>query len=255
MSLRTLLAPAAAGLLAASSVFAADAPASLETDDQKYLYAIGVALSQNLVGLDFTAEEISIINSGMADSLLGKEPKVDLPTIGPKIQDFVAQRAAEATEAEKAQSQKFVEAEAAKPGMVKTDSGAMYFEIAAGTGESPSASDTVRLHYHGTLRDGTVFDTSREGGEPAQFQVGGVIPCFSEGLQKMKVGGKGRLVCPSDTAYGDRGFRPRIKPGAALVFEVELLEIVETPPAAAAPEASPATPEEPVSPPPSPPTP
>ena len=98
--------------------------------------------------------------------------------------------------------------------------------MAPGTGDSPKDTDTVKVHYHGTLRDGTVFDSSVERGTPAQFPLNRVIPCWTEGVQKMKVGGKGRLTCPASIAYGDRGAPPKIKPGAALAFEVELLEIV-----------------------------
>ncbi len=93
-----------------------------------------------------------------------------------------------------------------------------------GTGESPGATDTVSVHYHGTLRDGTVFDSSVDRGTPASFPLNRVVPCWTEGLQLMKVGGKSRLVCPSGIAYGDQG-RPGIPGGAALVFEVELLSI------------------------------
>ncbi len=96
-----------------------------------------------------------------------------------------------------------------------------------GAGSSPQASDKVKVHYHGTLPDGTVFDSSVQRGEPATFALNGVIRCWTEGLQRMKVGGKAKLVCPSDTAYGDRGMPPRILPGATLIFEVELLDIVK----------------------------
>ena len=113
---------------------------------------------------------------------------------------------------------------AAEDGAVRTASGLVITEIEAGTGASPTATDTVTVHYHGTLRDGTVFDSSVERGAPTSFPLNQVISCWTEGVQLMKVGGKNRLVCPSDTAYGDQG-RPGIPPGAVLVFEVELLGI------------------------------
>ena len=91
----------------------------------------------------------------------------------------------------------------------------------------PKATDTVKVHYHGTLTDGTVFDSSVKRGEPATFPLNQVIKCWTEAVQLIKVGGKSRLVCPSGIAYGDRGSPPVIKPGATLVFEVELLDIVK----------------------------
>jgi FKBP-type peptidyl-prolyl cis-trans isomerase FkpA/FKBP-type peptidyl-prolyl cis-trans isomerase FklB len=96
-----------------------------------------------------------------------------------------------------------------------------------GSGASPTAEDSVTVHYHGTLIDGTVFDSSVQKGQPATFKLNGVIKCWTEGVQQMKVGGKSRLVCPAQMAYGDRGAPPRIKPGATLVFEVELLDIAK----------------------------
>jgi FKBP-type peptidyl-prolyl cis-trans isomerase FkpA len=108
---------------------------------------------------------------------------------------------------------------------VRTDSGLVYREVRAGSGESPKASDTVTVHYRGTLVDGTEFDSSYKRNEPAQFPLSQVIPCWTEGVQKMKVGGKSQLVCPASIAYGDRGSPPTIPGGATLVFEVELLKI------------------------------
>jgi FKBP-type peptidyl-prolyl cis-trans isomerase FkpA len=113
---------------------------------------------------------------------------------------------------------------AAEPGAVKTDSGLVYREITPGTGASPKATDTVKVNYRGTLVDGTEFDSSYKRNEPAQFPLNGVIRCWTEGVQKMKVGGKSMLVCPSDIAYGDQG-RPGIPGGATLIFEIELLDI------------------------------
>jgi FKBP-type peptidyl-prolyl cis-trans isomerase FkpA len=153
----------------------------------------------------------------------------------------VQARAARIAEREKAASAAFVDKAAAQPGAEKTASGLVYKEITPGTGPSPKATDTVKVHYRGTLVNGTEFDSSYKRGEPAEFALNGVIPCWTEGVQKMKAGGKATLVCPSNLAYGDRG-RPSIPGGAALIFEIELLEVVAPPPAAVAP--APAAPAE-----------
>ncbi|HEX9450521.1 MAG TPA: FKBP-type peptidyl-prolyl cis-trans isomerase, partial [Burkholderiales bacterium] len=105
--------------------------------------------------------------------------------------------------------------------------GAIVTTLKEGKGPSPKAADTVKVHYQGTLVDGTVFDSSIQRGQPATFPLGNVIKCWTEGVQEIKVGGKSRLVCPAAIAYGDRGSPPAIKPGATLIFEVELIEIVK----------------------------
>lgn len=117
-------------------------------------------------------------------------------------------------------------AKAAKePGAVKTASGLVFVSLKEGTGASPKASDTVKVHYRGTLPDGKEFDSSYSRNEPISFPLSGVIPCWTEGVQKIKVGGKAKLVCPPAIAYGDRGAGGVIPPGATLVFEVELLGV------------------------------
>ena len=118
----------------------------------------------------------------------------------------------------------FLDRAAAEPGAVKSPTGLVMRTLVEGAGEAPKESDTVRVHYVGQFIDGVVFDSSVERNKPAEFPVGKVIACWTEGLQKMKAGGKSRLVCPSDLAYGDQG-RPTIPPGAALIFDVELLEV------------------------------
>ena len=129
-----------------------------------------------------------------------------------------------------------------KKGATKTPSGLVYRPIKEGTGASPKATDTVKVHYNGTLPDGRVFDTSLKG-EPATFPLNGVIKCWTEGVQLMKVGGKSKLVCPSEIAYGDRGAGALIQPGATLIFEVELLEIVSAAGAPSGGSGSQVTPE------------
>jgi FKBP-type peptidyl-prolyl cis-trans isomerase len=119
----------------------------------------------------------------------------------------------------------YLDKAAAQPGAIRTDSGLVYRELRPGSGESPKASDTVTVNYRGTLVDGTEFDSSYKRNEPAQFPLSQVIPCWTEGVQKMKVGGKAELVCPASIAYRDRGSPPVIPGGATLIFEVELLKI------------------------------
>jgi FKBP-type peptidyl-prolyl cis-trans isomerase FkpA/FKBP-type peptidyl-prolyl cis-trans isomerase FklB len=200
--------------------------ADLTTEDQKTLYAAGVAISQNISGLALSEAELEILKSGLTDGALQRPLKVDMQTYGPKIQQFAQGRASVAADKEKKAGAAFLAKAAAEPGTRKTASGALVKDIKAGTGAAPKATDTVKVHYHGTLPDGTVFDSSVQRGQPATFPLSGVIKCWTEGVQEIKVGGKARLVCPSDIAYGDRGSPPKIKPGATLVFEVELLEIV-----------------------------
>lgn len=119
----------------------------------------------------------------------------------------------------------YLDKAAAEPGATRTTSGLIYRELTPGAGPSPKATDTVKVHYRGTLVDGTVFDSSYDRNEPAEFPLNQVIRCWTEGVQKMKVGGKSRLVCPASIGYGERGSPPEIPGGATLVFEIELLGI------------------------------
>ena len=213
----------------ASTGSAAPEEASLETDDEKTLYAMGLMLSRQLASAGFSEAEVETINAGLTDGLLGRDARVELQVYGPKIQPMVQAKMAAIGELEKKESQTYCEAKAKEEGAQVTASGAIYFEVEPGSGASPSGTDRVKVHYHGTLRDGKVFDSSVDKGEPVTFGLNAVVACFSEGIQKMKVGGKAKLVCPSDTAYGDRGSPPLIKPGAAINFDVELIEIVGAP--------------------------
>ena len=204
-----------------------NAQPELKTDEEKTLYALGLVIAQNLASFALSPADLETVKAGITDGVTNKEKKVDLQTYGPKIQDLQRSRVAAAAGPERKAGAAFVEKAAGEKGAVKTASGAIVTPIKPGTGPSPAATDKVKVHYHGTLTDGTVFDSSVQRGEPVTFPLNGVIKCWTEGVQQMKVGGKSRLVCPADTAYGDRGAPPKIKPGATLVFEVELLEIVK----------------------------
>jgi FKBP-type peptidyl-prolyl cis-trans isomerase FkpA len=199
------------------------APAGLESDDQKVIYAIGLVMARQLDQFDLSPAEMEIVKRALSDAAAGK-PAIDLDQWGPKIQPLVQARAAKTAEKEKAASAAFVAKAAAEPGVQKTASGLIYKELAAGTGESPKATDRVKVNYRGTFTNGNEFDSSYKRNQAAEFPLNGVIKCWTEGVQKMKVGGKARLVCPSDIAYGDQG-RGSIPGGATLVFEIELLEI------------------------------
>ena len=205
----------------------ARAPAPL-TDEQKPIYALGLLMQRSLDQFDLSAAELDIIKRALSDAA-ARKPAIDIEEWGPKIEALAAARTDRVTAREKAASVVYLAKAAAEPGVIKTDSGLLYRDVSAGTGSSPTANDVVKVHYRGTLINGTEFDSSYKRNEPAQFPLGGVIPCWTEGVQKMKVGGKARLVCPSDLAYGDGG-RPSIPGGATLLFEVELLEIVAAPP-------------------------
>lgn len=215
--------PALVAVTFAAQVFAADP----KTEEEKTLYAIGLALSQTVNDFSLSESELEQVKAGLTDGVLKRPAKVDVQAYMPKIQQLAQARASTVAEKEKKAGTAFLAKAAAEPGAKKTASGAIVIPIKEGTGAKPAATDKVTVHYHGTLVDGTVFDSSVNRGAPATFPLNGVIKCWTEAVQLIKVGGKARLVCPADIAYGDRGSPPKIKPGATLVFEVELLEITK----------------------------
>jgi FKBP-type peptidyl-prolyl cis-trans isomerase FkpA len=216
--------PAAAPKPAAAPPDSAQAPAGAPaTDEQKEIYAIGLSIYRSLGQFDLSPAEVELVERALKDAAAGK-PAVELDEWGPKIQSLANARGARLSEREKAASTAYLVKAAAEPGAVRTQSGLVYREMTAGAGASPKATDTVKVNYRGTLTNGTEFDSSYRRNQPAEFALNEVIPCWTEGVQKMKVGGKARLVCPSDLAYGDQG-RPSIPGGAALIFEIELLDV------------------------------
>ena len=213
--------------LVCTALLSGAAAAAELTEEQKTLYALGVAISQSLGDFALTEQELALVISGLTDGTLKRPIQVDMQTYGPKLQQLAQARAATVAEQGRKAGAAYVAKAATAPGAMKTESGAVVQTIKEGKGPTPAATDKVKVHYHGTLVDGTVFDSSVQRNEPATFPLSGVIKCWTEGLQKIKVGGKSRLVCPANLAYGERGSPPVIKPGATLVFEVELLEIVK----------------------------
>jgi len=142
-----------------------------------------------------------------------------------KLGELAQVRMQKATDKQKELAKPFLEKAAKEAGVKKTASGLIYKEIKAGTGAQARATDIVKVHYVGTLIDGKEFDSSVKRGQPAELPLSQVFPCWTEGVSMMKVGGKSKLICPSEIAYGDRGRPPVIPGGATLVFEVELLDV------------------------------
>jgi FKBP-type peptidyl-prolyl cis-trans isomerase len=214
------------------------------TEDQKTLYALGVLLSRNLEAFSLSPAEFDAVKRGFTDAYLHKADLKEAESQGPKIQALQHDRTHKLGDA-------YVAKAAAAPGAVKTASGLVYIPVKEGSGASPARTDKVKVAYEGRLISGSVFDSSAQHGGSASFGLGGVIPCWTEGLQLMKVGCKARLVCPAQIAYGERAMGP-IPPGSTLDFDVELLEIEAAPhaglPAAPGSPAVPATPASPAAP-------
>ncbi len=201
------------------------AAGALATEQDKTVYTIGVMLGRNLEQLNLTPAELEIVKKGMADSASGRKSEVDVNVYGPKLQEFAHSRVAAHAAGEKEKGKAFCDKAAQETGAVRTTSGLIFKSLKPGTGRAPLATDIVKVNYAGTLTDGTEFDSSaKNGGRPAEFKVNQVIPCWTEGVQRMKIGEKARLVCPPEIAYGDEGRPPVIPGGATLVFDVELLD-------------------------------
>lgn len=209
---------AAASLMLAGSAWAQ----TPKTDDEKALYALGYSIGQDFA---LSKAEVEIVKKGMADGSTEAKPLADPQTFGPRIRQVAQARASKAADKRKAQEKGFLEKAAKEKGAQKHPAGFVYVPLKEGKGNPPKATDTVKVHYKGTLTDGTEFDSSYSRNQPAEFPLNGVIKCWTEGVQKIKPGGKAKLVCPSDVAYGDQGRPPKIPGGATLVFEIELLEV------------------------------
>jgi|CXWL01.1.fsa_nt_gi FKBP-type peptidyl-prolyl cis-trans isomerase len=216
-------------LALAVPAFSADAPTNAyKTDDERTVYTVGYLMGKNVATFNLKPAEIKVLQAGLSDSVTGKAAAVDVATYQPQINEMLQKRMSVGADAEKAKGKAYAEKFVADNKPLPITGGGWYQELKAGTGASPLATDTVRVHYLGTTTEGVKFDSSYDRNQPTEFPLDRVIPCWTRGITLMKVGGKGKLVCPSDVAYGDQG-RPGIKPGATLVFEVELLDVVKPP--------------------------
>lgn len=209
--------------LFAAPAFAADIP---KTDDQKTFYTLGLIVAKQLSVFNLTTAELDIVKQGISDSIGGKKIETELtPAANEKVQELARLRRKIQGEKMSGAYKEYIEKAAKEKGAVKTETGIVYTPVIEGVGPHPKTTDTVKVNYRGTLIDGKEFDSSFKRGKPSEFKLDGVIKCWTEGLQKMKAGGKAKLVCPAATAYGDAGPTELILPGATLVFEVDLIEI------------------------------
>ncbi|HKM93285.1 MAG TPA: FKBP-type peptidyl-prolyl cis-trans isomerase [Prolixibacteraceae bacterium] len=199
---------------------------SLETQLEKFSYAIGLSLASNLLQSGINNVEIKSLFDAIEDVMTGKQPKVSPQEANQIIETYFKDRQENEGAANAAQGEKFLANNKKEEGVVELSSGLQYKILNEGKGEKPKATDKVKCHYHGTLIDGTIFDSSVQRGTPAEFPVNGVIKGWIEALQLMPIGSKWRLFIPSNLAYGDQGAGGAIGPKATLIFDVELIEIV-----------------------------
>ncbi len=198
-----------------------------KTEEDKTLYAIGVLVAKQLDVFSLSPAEFAMVKRGLDDAQAGKKLLVEPEAYQQKINQLAQARMKVAAEKQKEKSKAFLEKAAKEKGAQKLPSGVIFESVKEGTGPSPKETDTVKVHYTGSLIDGKVFDSSEKRGQPAEFPLNQVIKCWTEGLQKMKVGGEAKLICPSSVAYGDEGRPPTIPGGATLIFDVKLLDIVK----------------------------
>ena len=193
----------------------------------KVSYALGLSIGNNFQNSGIKQLQVADFVKGLEDVLGEKQPAISYEEAKQVINDYFMKLQQERLEINKQAGAEFLEINRHKAGVVELPSGLQYEILKQGTGAKPSASDKVKCHYHGTLINGTVFDSSVQRGEPATFGVSQVIPGWVEALQLMPVGSKWRLFIPSNLAYGEHGAGDVIEPNSTLIFDVELLDIVK----------------------------
>lgn len=192
------------------------------------LYALGALLAHKIASYTFSPHELDQVRKGFADATAHRKLKLDDPDLdewGPRVDAMMAKRAHPEVAVQKATGLKFAEGIAQQPGAVRLPSGVVLRMLSPGSGRSPGKTSRVKVSYVGKLVDGTVFDSSAAHGGAVEFPLGQVISCWTDGVARMKQGGKAQLVCPSSTAYGDLGRPPQIPGGATLTFEIELIAV------------------------------
>ncbi|HZL08406.1 MAG TPA: FKBP-type peptidyl-prolyl cis-trans isomerase [Prolixibacteraceae bacterium] len=193
---------------------------------EEFSYSLGLTISSNLVQSGVKKIDALHFLAGIQDTFAGNDPKISLDQANQTLQDFMMLENDELAKNNLEEGLMFHSDNIQNEGIIETETGLQYKIIKEGYGDFPSINDEVKCHYHGTLLDGTVFDSSVERRQAAIFPVNGVIQGWAEALQMMPVGAKWRLFIPSDLAYGEEGAGGQIAPNTTLIFEVELLDIV-----------------------------
>ena len=217
---------AAALVCFAGAAALAEAPAP-KADKDKVLYELGVQMSSGIQTFDLSESEFKIVMGGLVDGYHRRSDVSEAATYEPQMQALRSARMDIITQREKDAGRAYLNKMASTSGAITTPSGLLYIPRSSGTGPNPARNDQVQITYIGRLVNGAVFDSSKERGGPSTISLGLVMPCLSEALQRMQVGGKSRIVCPSEIAYGDRGSLPKILPGATLEFDLKLLAITD----------------------------
>jgi FKBP-type peptidyl-prolyl cis-trans isomerase FkpA len=214
-----------AAVLALMACQRAGHESSPSTEEQKLLYMLGVSIAREQSGLQLTAEDVEYVLEGMREQVL-REKRADGLELTDEVNQMFHRRLRALAAREQQKSRPFLEQAEKEPGVEKTASGLLFRSMVEGQGAIPTPEDGVKVHLRGLNRHGVEFHNTYAGGQPMLLKVGQNLPCFTEALVRMKVGGKARLVCPSELAFNEMGNGELVPPGAPVVFDLELLEII-----------------------------